>query len=479
MRCLLSRTQCANRVLIGMTEALQVKSQWVSDTNAMCIASAEPSRIIDVMNAAIICFDATSQAVLSQCIALTSSAQITPTNIVNILLLVGADVVKVALAQLSCVSFPWPTPIVFSFGWVAYSLMALASVVGDRRIMPAPDVSSVVINAVSGYTVQNRSWILGRMLRDFEDGFWMDPSIKKQLEAKRKGDISWRRQMQFGLCISVYEADPRHDTGKPKRDYMLFLGYGVALCQIVIAAIPWIIWGTGNYMIFVVTVIGTLLAFIMGSLPQWRRDLLECRANTSNTYILTRSGYSLHALVIMGNHRGFRMDDLAGAGGEQRASTTTRWMIFCSTILWIMLLITFNGLNEHTWFLVAVGAVGSIYTIFVAAMPRHPENFGIHLQYTGKCLASEHAMIALMEAEQYHSGLGKALLRSYYPGTLGAKEDAFWRAAERLRQERYPMSGSHRVDTRADEGTTELKNKRKALGQGPRSTKEREKSDDI
>jgi hypothetical protein len=62
--------------------------------------------------------------------------------------LIGPDVIRLALAQLSGFVF---TPVAFSFGWVAYSFGNLASAFGDNNFMPKPDLSSIVINGKTGY----------------------------------------------------------------------------------------------------------------------------------------------------------------------------------------------------------------------------------------------------------------------------------------------------------------------------------------
>ena len=52
-----------------------------------------------------------------------------PSDILSFLLLLGPDVIKQALAQLTGGPI---VPIAFSFGWVAYSVNALLSVLGGK-----------------------------------------------------------------------------------------------------------------------------------------------------------------------------------------------------------------------------------------------------------------------------------------------------------------------------------------------------------
>lgn len=53
-----------------------------------------------------------------------------PGDILSVLLLVGPDVIKLAIAQLSG---RFITPVAFSFGWVAYAPAALLSSLGGAK----------------------------------------------------------------------------------------------------------------------------------------------------------------------------------------------------------------------------------------------------------------------------------------------------------------------------------------------------------
>ncbi|KAI4115807.1 MAG: hypothetical protein LQ338_007802 [Usnochroma carphineum] len=89
-----------------------------------------------------------------------------PGDVVALLMIINGDIVQKALAQLAG---PRLVPVAFSFGWVVYSIQAFSSVIGTGRLMPtAPDLESIVINIDSGHQRANRSWILGRLLRDWD-----------------------------------------------------------------------------------------------------------------------------------------------------------------------------------------------------------------------------------------------------------------------------------------------------------------------
>lgn len=100
-----------------------------------------------------------------------------PGDILSLLLLIGGNTVQQAIAQLFGVYVQpskrlpriYVTPVAFSFGWVAYALTSLASAIGDKQLMPpTPDCPAMMVNCSTGYVRTNRSWLLGRTLRDHE-----------------------------------------------------------------------------------------------------------------------------------------------------------------------------------------------------------------------------------------------------------------------------------------------------------------------
>lgn len=84
----------------------------------------------------------------------------------SILLIVGGDVILLALA---CVTGRVLTPVTFSFGWVAYAISAVVAAVGDNKLLAhcTPQLPLKVINLKNGYNRDNKSWLLGRCLKDY------------------------------------------------------------------------------------------------------------------------------------------------------------------------------------------------------------------------------------------------------------------------------------------------------------------------
>lgn len=110
-----------------------------------------------------------------------------PGDIMSLLLLIGGDIVQKSIAQVvDCRPFAveqlagqipgqplrpswFPlTPVAFSFGWIAFSFNQIMSAVGDRRLLPPPEQSAIVVNCANAFTRENKSWLLDRLLRDHE-----------------------------------------------------------------------------------------------------------------------------------------------------------------------------------------------------------------------------------------------------------------------------------------------------------------------
>ena len=141
-------------------------------------------------------------------------------------------------------------------------------------------------------------------------------------------DDEIRKRVSGGLpafCIAIYEAHPAQVSGKVIPGVGFYAGYFVALIQLCISAIPWILYRGSNYMVFVITASGTMLAFAMGSLPAWRAERFACRRNSKNTCILTRGNGARYVLVIKGNGIGVNLEDLASGARSGVGRFRARW----------------------------------------------------------------------------------------------------------------------------------------------------------
>jgi hypothetical protein len=288
-----------------------------------------------------------------------------PSDILSLLLIVGSDIVQKALAQFVGVRpFKWApdislTPVAFSFGWVAYAFMSLMSVAGDERLMPdTPDCPSILINCENAYIRTNNSWVLGRILRDYEDKL-----LKKA---------------NYSMRIDIFTATQVKDI-RSSIDYKWIFGWLVILVQQVIAFIPWILYG--DWAIFMVTAAGTIFALIYGSLPQWSAEkwsTREIRDGKKKIVCLTRGNGHRHALVLICKGPMWDLEAMASAVPSERRGTRSISLIL--TIGWTLLLITVSGLKQNTWFLIGVGGMGMLQNYFAAGRPRTPAAFGFHLE---------------------------------------------------------------------------------------------------
>jgi hypothetical protein len=285
-------------------------------------------------------------------------------DIFSILLILGGDVIQRAIAQLSGGPLPL-TPVAFSFGWVACSVSSVLSAVGDGRLMPESDCPSIVVNAKSGHVRTNHSWVLGRLLRDWD--------FKKE----------WNG---FALVVSVVRVSAAEKAGKPKLDRVWWSGLGIIVTQIVLAAVPEIKYG--SWSVLVITVGGTLLCLAQAALPQWRKEKWACRdlaeesmkegERKDKTVILTRGNGSPHAIVIISEGVGPDLEDLAGARDVESWSTTPCVLILA--VLWVVLLLTAAGVKDNPWFLLLVGGLGMAENLYAAGCKRQPRAFGIYVE---------------------------------------------------------------------------------------------------
>jgi hypothetical protein len=376
-----------------------------------------------------------------------------PSDIMSILLIVGGDVIKAALAQFSNQSFK---PLAFSFGWVAYAYTYLLSAVGRLKPMPDPEFPSYVINVRSGKVWENSSWLLGRLLHHYE--MWMhqlaqeagrqNASINNEnqiarlaksrpqlppAELKKLAERDEQRK-RSGLVVAIYKPDELMAQGVPMIDKVVWTGLGTAMIQFGIAAIPCALYR--EWEVLVITGCGTLLAWLMGLLQE---RASSPRKDTRKTFALTQGNGYVDAIIILGdNENGLDLEDLANEGIRQGGSEyhVTVAFAFSMVILWTSLLITTSGLQTNTWFLVAVGGIGMIQNIYAAGARRDPGAYGIHLQFI-TCIAKPRVMQTLMSLEEEYPMCGSALLPIFFPGgTLRDNEKVFWAEMDNTAQQR-------------------------------------------
>jgi len=334
----------------------------------------------------------------------------------GILLIIGGDVIRKAIAQLAGRAI---TPVAFSFGWVAYSFSALMNLYGDGALLPDPDCTGVVINMATGNFKSNESWVVGRLLRDLELHFIRDPKYSKKQ-----------------LCIIRIKAEEVDSNKKPTRDVLWWSWSLCTVIQIGLAIIPVFTNTQRDWRILMITMAGIILALLTGSLPWWKEEKFSCRfteRDKEQNFVITRGNGHRFVYQIQSprSTRTLNLEDLAVRQGIG-ASRSLRAVLTALAVLWILLLIAIGGLAEGTWFLLGVGAVGMVHNVLVASYRRDSGAHGIPLNLSptsGVDLLNPepgNLMDGLMAAEGTEPGLGLSLLRIFFPGRLRDSEQLWW-----------------------------------------------------
>ena len=279
----------------------------------------------------------------------------------------------------------------------------------------------------------------------------MDPKIQDKVEkiidekweklkadAKDNGEPEPERPKQAGLCVSIYKPTPGMTAGVPAYDIIHLCGFAIAILQLGIAVIPCAIFG--DWGILMITGSGICLSWVTAKLPQWKNEKWACRRmvrDGNKKVVLTRGNGSQHAIVILGDKGFLDLEDLAVGQSNVDVSTShaTRFAIAGLALLWILLLITAAGVKQNTWFLLAVGGIGILQNIFVAGWRRHPEAFGIPINYV-EVFGKPKGMDTLFEVEEAYPYLGRSMRDTFFPGALFPAEKLRWDEYERTAKAR-------------------------------------------
>ena len=252
--------------------------------------------------------------------------------------------------------------------------------------MPGSDTPCTVINVSSGQSRGNGSWILGRVMRDFEywmkqDGPEVDRKVTELRDNKYKFDLDQaqkkakeagttpkkvERPQHAGLVVSFWKVDKdkRSRVGKPGMDILFWSGVLTSIVQLGVSAIPLGLYGDWGYLL--VTAAAIILCLLTGAQKQWKREKWACRifeeGDKTRHYILTRGNGAQHALIIECAGVGMNLEDLCTGFDNLDSpaiSIATRFTMVGLAVLWVCLLITSSALTDQAWFLIAVGSIGT------------------------------------------------------------------------------------------------------------------------
>lgn len=387
-------------------------------------------------------------------------------SILPLLLLVGGDIVYRALAQ---ATGNGPAPVSLSFGWVAFSFKSIASLVGERRLMPLPDYSCKVINLESGYARDNRNWVIGRLLRDNEIHM-----------AKKNED---RPDLGQSLRIAIYEPSPL----QPETHFMKGSHRLATLLQFAVACIPLVLGGHRDVLLL--TTFGTAMALITGWLPQWKAEKLPVQQpnRKRKTIALTAGNGSRDVIVIRNIDSHYDLEELSTfegphmhrpwhhigyftkevqETGETKPKIKVRtlegipldFLATCFVCIalaagWLLLLGLAVRLQTGSGYLLVVCLIGTAQNCFVAGRSLHPERQPIPLILCDEILGNK-AMDALMDLEVTLEGdllfvdregsVVQPLRDIYFPGRSRMMSGEIeWWAGERNKYDELRLGDKH------------------------------------
>ncbi len=200
--------------------------------------------------------------------------------------------------------------------------------------MPPADFRATVIGAKSGHARNNKSWVIGRLLRDYEH--------QSKPHTMNKESPDWE-----SLRVSVFRTVSGSRAARPVHDRVWYSGFVVVLVQLSIAVVPLCLYG--EWLVMFVTAWGTILAFSHGALPQWREEKWECPKGGGGTVTITQGNGSRHAMVLLGSQDAPDLEVLAYCDGNTVCALSTRTGSAIQTALWLALVITVAGLKQGAW----------------------------------------------------------------------------------------------------------------------------------
>ncbi|ROW11819.1 hypothetical protein VPNG_05011 [Cytospora leucostoma] len=378
-----------------------------------------------------------------------------PADVLTVLMIIGGDVVRTALAQSTGTLF---TPVCFSFGWVAYAFMALIAVIGDGRLLPPPDYAVKVFNLNSGYVRDNKNWVIGRIMRDHE------AKISKAYRCER------------GIRITIYDAKRNKNVWtKFSYDWTHVFGLFWMVVQLAVAAIPAGI--DGDWTVLLVTGVGTCLALVHSALPQWTAEKLPNRQHANFIFALTTGNGSKDIMIVKGQGCCLHLEEFAVTDtprnarpwekfskykpldvvspGKPLTRTASGFLLYgtrealgiplafwitlltsvSQTLIWLALLITVASIRSHTWYLLLVGCIGMFQNGIIAAIERPPSARNLPISRTidgpvakDGVIIRDRVMDALMDltVELGSMDYVRPLVREFFPGSLRPEEHDWW-----------------------------------------------------
>ncbi|KAF2227337.1 hypothetical protein BDZ85DRAFT_209151 [Elsinoe ampelina] len=341
-------------------------------------------------------------------------------SIFAMLMFLGGIVVQLGLAQIAGYGF---TPVTLSFGYISFAINKL-SIIGNYQIVPRVTGKVKVINMNNGFTFENRSFILDRLVQNYPD--WSERAVKSKVDRLINENFAQLKDAgsdegkpdRAGLCVAVYRAK----APGPYKDPVFFSGLFFTFIQLILAAIPYAKFGDAN--ILIVTVTGTLLAWATAALPQWNAARSTCRTKSTKNILLTEGNGAQHAILVLGDGLGIDLEDLANGiitPPTRLVQITTNTIAF----LWLVFLVYSAGVKHHVVYLLVNGFLGFIHTIYLVANIRGAKHFGLPMTLEA-VYGETKVMQTLYALEADYKGAGASLVPVFFPGRLRKDDIEKW-----------------------------------------------------
>jgi hypothetical protein len=310
----------------------------------------------------------------------------------------------------------------------------MLSAVGDNRLMPKAELDCMLINADSGYRRTNHSWVLSRLLRDFDH--WRTTE-SAAIEAdklthlinanKRLNKPRDATKIRIALCVTIWECPTA--SGRGFGDFVYWVGLAVTAVQLCLAIVPLALYG--EWFTLFITVAGTLLAYGSSSLPQWCDEKMGVRSlERPKDVFLTEGNGSRDVLLIRCSTGALDFEALAGSQRRRPHYWNACILSIILAALWIALLITVAGWDQHTWYILGVGMIGMLHNVAVAGIKRQPRAWGINLVHS-ETITDDKVMKVLWAVETSCPKAGSALVDEFFTSQLNAREKLLWQYAQK------------------------------------------------
>lgn len=199
--------------------------------------------------------------------------------------------------------------------------------------MPDADVQPLVIPVESGHQRINKSWIIGRIFRDFES--------RAEPFSASKSSPKWE-----ALRISIFEVCEDGEQGSPSCDWVWYSGFATIALQLAIAIVPLAL--DTEWVTLVLVMGGTLLAWMQAILPGWRSEKWDCPRD-GPTVAITKGNGGRNVMLIQSHPRALDLHILSTGMPSDPNSKINRVVMAIFAALWTTLLISVAGLKQGSW----------------------------------------------------------------------------------------------------------------------------------